>query len=238
MMLSEKYKELARQISDIPIPFGEKIKQIIPFDNLAIRRDLPKILSLTAVIAFIHASNRTRIQDNVGENFIVGSFAETEKRFTYSLLAEPEDFVEALNIAGSAIKQTINKVNETSMKLYGQIIGLYENKAYNFSTLDGEERVAGVTTKEVAKQIGKSENRARELMAQLESAGYLLRDRSTKEHKFVPTGIKFSEIKIEGLAYTKEDQDAWITEQIARHGHRLTVIAPPWNGDRVEDDTK
>jgi hypothetical protein len=238
-VLAEKYRQLAWQISDIIIPFGDKLKKIIPSENLTIRRDLPKILSLTAVIAFVHASNRYRVQDNVGSNFIVGAFGETEKRFKYSIIADPDDFREALEIAGSAIKQTLNKVNETSMNLYGKILEMYDGKTYECATLDGNSRVQGLVIKEIAAKIGKSANRTRELIAQLEEGGYLIRDRTAKEHAFVPSGKKFDDIKVEELTFTKEEMDIWVLEQTARHGQRLEVI-PPSSCDNweIENDTK
>lgn len=235
----EKYRQLAHQIKDIALPFGDKLKGKIPVENLTIRRDLPKILSLTAVIAFIHSSNRHRIQYNEGENFITSSFGDTEKRFMYTILAEPDDFKEALQIAGVAIKQTLNKVNETSMKLYARIIELYDSKTYATSTLDGDGKVLGVTVKDVAEKTRKSENRTRELMAQLEHADYLIRDRSEKVHRFVPTGKKFTEITIDDLTFSKVELDEWILKQTARHGQKITVIPPPsCNNLENENDTK
>jgi len=224
--LAEKYRQLAWQISDIIIPFGDKLRKIIPNENLTIRRDLRKILSLTSVIAFIHAANRYRVQDNKGADFLVDQWGKTEKRFMYSIIADPEDFREALEIAGSAIKQTLNKINEASMNLYGKILEMYGTKTYKEGTLDGNTRIEGLTTKEIAEAIKKSTNRTRELMAQLEEGGYVIRDRTFKEHTFIPTGKKFDEIKVDELSFTKEELDAWVTEQTARHGQRLEIVAP------------
>jgi hypothetical protein len=236
--LADKYKELAQQISDIVIPFADKLIKAIPCENLTIRRDLPKILSLTSVIAFIHASNRYRIQYSEGENFVVGPFGETEKRYKYTIIADPEDFKEALEIAGTTISQTINKVNETSMKLYGKIIEIYDKNSYNNATIDGSNRIEGVTVKEVAKEIDKSMNRTRELMSQLETGGYLIRDRTAKEHTFIPTGQKFSEIKVDELSFSRDELESWKLEQIARHGQKLTLIEPPCYTKESENDTK
>lgn len=236
--LTEKYRELAQQVDDIVIPFADKLKKIIPCENLTIRRDLPKILSLTSVIAFIHASNRYRIQHNEGANFLVGPFGETEKRYKYTIIAEPDDFKEALEIAGTTISQTINKVNETSMKLYGKIIEIHDQKSSSNATLDGANRVEGVTVKEVGGKIGKSVNRTRELMSQLESSGYLIRDRTTKEHNFTPSGQQFSEIKIDDLTFPKEEREAWWLEQVARHGQKMTMIEPPCLTKEPENGTK
>ncbi|MGQ0795141.1 MAG: DNA primase [Nitrosopumilaceae archaeon] len=235
--LVEKYRELAWQVRDIVLPFAEKLKGKIPCENLTIRRDLPKILGLTAVIAFVHASNRYRIQYPGGTDFLVGSFGETEKRFQYTIIAEPEDFKEALVIAGAAIKQTLNKVNEVSMNLYARILEMYDNKTYN-STPDQSGKPEGLTVKEVAEKMVKSENRTRELMNQLEQAGYLNRDRTSKEHKFIPTGKKFSDLDIEELTFTKEEFEDWKNREIARHGHTLTVIEPSCHVEESKDVTK
>lgn len=236
--LAEKYQELAHQINDIVIPFADKLKKIIPCENLTIRRDLPKILSLTAVIAFVHVSNRRRIQYNDGENFIVGPFGETENKYKYTIVAEPEDFKEALEIAGTTISQTINKVNETSIMLYGKIMDIYDQSTYSDLSLDGSKRTEGVTVKEVAEKIGKSVNRTRELMSQLESSGYLIRDRSTKVHSFIPTGQKFSEIKIDDLTFSVEELEDWKIEQMAKHGQKLTLIESSCQAKESENDTK
>lgn len=235
--LFEKYRELGWEVKDIVLPFAKNLKGKIPCENLTIRRDLTKILSLTAVIAFIHASNRYRIQYNNGIDFLVGSFGETEKRSQYTIIAEPEDFKEALEIAGSAIKQTLNKVNEVSMNLYAKILEMYDSKTYN-STLDQNGKPEGLTVKEVAEKIGKSENRTRELMNQLEQAGYLNRDRTSKEHKFIPTGKKFSDLDIVDLTFTKEEFEAWKLRETSRHGHILTVIEPSCHAEECKDDTK
>jgi len=88
--LAKAYKFLAKQTRDIVIPFGKKLQEYIPTSNLTIRRDLPKILNLTCAVAFVHASNRIRIQDNKGEEFIVDNYGKTEKRFTYAIVAEPK----------------------------------------------------------------------------------------------------------------------------------------------------
>jgi len=236
--LFEKYRKLSWQIKDVVLPFAAKLNGKVPCENLTIRRDLPKILSLTAVLAFIHASRRRRIQYPEGKHFIVGSFAETEERNQYTIIAEPEDFKEALKIAGTTIKQTLNKVNQVSMDLYAKIIELYDNKLYNNPTLDENGKVPGVTIRDVSEKIGKSPNRTRELMAPLEQAGYLTRDMTQKVHRFIPTGKKFTEINIYDLSFTEAEFEEWYNREIAKRGHSLTVIEPPCNQEVIKDDTK
>lgn len=236
--LFEKYRELAWQVKDIVLPFAEKLKDKIPCENLTIRRDLPKILSLTAVIAFMHASNRYRIQYSGGINFLVGTFGETEKRLQYTIIAEPQDFLEALNIAGSAILQTLNKVNEVSIKLYAKLLELYDSKMYTNPTLDQNGRPEGLIVKEVAEKVGKSENRTRELLHQLEQAGYVNRDRSSKEHRFIPTRKEFSDLKLDDLTFSEEEFENWKNRETSRHGQSLRIIDPSCYNGEVNNDTK
>jgi predicted transcriptional regulator len=214
-ILAGTYKKLAHRITDIIIPFGDKLLDRIPTADITIRRDLQKILNLTAVIAFIHASNRIRIRDNVGQHFIVGSFAETEKRYTYALIAEPSDFKEAFEIAGTTIKQTLNKINESSMQIYNAFL-----KVYN-------ENLDGVKIKQIAKELRLSDNRARELVNQLLNSGFLSREKtSSREYLYFPTEKKFEEIQTNDIAFTKEDLDNWIETQIRNHADRLEILRP------------
>lgn len=231
--LANAYKGLAHQITDIIIPFANKLLDRIPTGNLTIRRDLAKILNLTAVIAFIHTSKRIRIQDNDGKHFIVDQWANTEKRYTYALIAEPSDFKEALAIAGTTIKQTLNKLNESSMEIYDKFIQVYDSKQYENGTLDGalSPSKEGVTVREMASKLKKSDNRTRELMNQLWSGGYLSREKTkSREYVYFPTEKKFDDINVEDIEFTKEELDQWTENQVDKHVEKLTVLYPK---DRV-----
>ena len=89
---SKTYKEFAHQIRDISIPFMDRLIDVIPTSNVTIRRDLPKILNLACVIAFIHFPFRTKIRNNDGEHFIQDQWGKTEKNYTYTIIVEPSDF--------------------------------------------------------------------------------------------------------------------------------------------------
>ncbi|MGI0047703.1 MAG: DNA primase [Nitrosotalea sp.] len=232
--LVEIYKGLCHQITDIIIPFGKKIMDRIPTKQITIRRDLQKILNLTCVITLLHASNRIRIQDMDGKNFIGGSFGETEQRYTYALIAEPSDFKEALEIAGSTIKQTLNKLNESSMEIFAKIKqACYEKANGNKTqeTLDPLTAEEGVTVKEMATILKKSDNRTRELMNQLWDAGFLHREKlKSKEYTYYLTEKEFEKIDVNDIEFTQEELQKWIKEQTSMHHEKLRVLYP---GDSV-----
>jgi len=227
--LANVYKGLAHQITDVIIPFADKLIDRIPTANLTIRRDLAKILNLAAVIAFIHASNRIRIQDNDGKDFIIDQWANTEKRYTYALIAEPSDFKEALAIAGTTIKQTLNKLNESAMEIYDKFIQVYDSKQYENGTLDGvlTPTKEGVTVREMAAKLKKSDNRARELLNQLWSGGYLSREKTkSRENMYFPTEKKFDDITVDDIEFTKEELESWLKQQIGKHSDKFEGIYP------------
>lgn len=213
--LAQIYKDLAKQITDIIIPFGDKIKDRIPTKNLEIRRDLQKVLNLTSAIAFTHASNRIRIRDNNGKTFLTDNFGDTEKRFTYALIATPEDFKEAMEVGGETIKQTLNKLNKSSMDVYKTLVDLYADDT------------VGVSVKDMSKELTLSQNRARELLNQLLNSGYATRERSSsREYLYTPTEKKFADIPVEDITFTRDELDQWILDQIGEHSDHLEVLYP------------
>jgi predicted transcriptional regulator len=232
--LVEIYKGLSHQIIDIIIPFGKKIMDRIPTSQITIRRDLQKILNLTCVIAFLHASNRIRIQDVDGQSFLAGSFAEVEKRFTYALIAEPSDFKEAIEIAGSTIKQTLNKLTESSMDIFQKIKqACYQKSSENRTqqTLDTPSDEEGITVKEMAVILKKSDNRTRELMNQLWNSGFLHREKTkSKEYLYFLTDKEFEKISVDDIEFTSQELDQWVKEQTDMHREKLKVLQPSDSG--------
>ena len=232
--LAKTYKHLAHRIRDIVIPFGYKLEQQIPTFDLTIRRDLSKILNLTSVIAFMHASNRIRIVNNDGENFIKDTFGNTEKLYTYAIVAEPSDFKEALEIGETTIKQTLNKANKSSMEIYDVFLDLWRQKVESNSvsgqnsTLDGSDSTdVAVTIKEISKTVHLSPNRTREYINQLYRAGFVNIDKnSNREFEYSPTGKKFEKIDIEKLEFTKEELENWLGQQTEKHSDKLEVVYP------------
>lgn len=232
--LVQIYKMLSHQITDVIIPFGKKIMERIPTKQITIRRDLQKILNLTCVISFLHASNRIRIQDLEGKEFITGSFGESESRFTYALIAEPSDFKEALEIAGSTIKQTLNKLNESSMEVFEKVKQACTEKTFGNKiqeTLDPTSEEEGITIKEMATRLGKSDNRTRELLNQLLNSGFLHREKTkSKEYTYYPTDKEFEKIGVDDIEFTTEELGRWIKEETCMHTDKLQVLYPDDSG--------
>ena len=217
--LAKMYKGIAHQITQIIIPFGSKIENRIPINDITIRRDLQKILNLTSVITFLHCANRIRIQDNEGKEFIQDQFGKTEKHYTYTLVAEPSDFKEALEIAGKTIKQTLNKLNDSSMQVYSKFLEVFED-----NNKDSAE-MQGIKVKDMAKVLKKSDNRTRELMNQLWNSGFLSRDETGKTKLFFPTEKQFEDIKTDDIEFSKEELIKQIKEQIG-DSSKLSILYP------------
>ena len=217
--LAKLYKTIAHQITQIIIPFAHKIENRIPIHDITIRRDLQKILNLTSVIAFLHCGNRMRVQDNDGSDFIKDQYGKTEKHYTYSLIAEPSDFKEALEIAGKTIKQTLNKLNDSSMQVYSKFVELYKDNNKDSSDYQG------IKVKDMAKALRKSDNRTRELLNQLWSSGFLGRDDKGKTNLYYPTEKQFEDIKTDDIEYSKEELIDQIKEQIV-DSSKFSILYP------------
>ena len=217
----KQLKKMAQHTEGILIPFADKLDSIIP-KHLEIRRDLAKILNLTCVIAFIHGLNRPYLQDNKPKHFLTDSFGSTEKEYTYWIVAKPEDFIEALEIAGQTIKQTINKTSTKQMQLLSLVKKLYsENCALE---------ARGVKVKEVVKTSGYSENRAREILNWLANSGFLTKDDINKENQYFPTEKKFSDLEATNIAFTQEEFASWLKIELESLGERYSLVGS-WDGD-------
>lgn len=215
--LYKKYKKMAHHVNGILIPFSEKLQEVMP-KNVEIRRDLKKILNLTCSIAFIRGLRRRTLADTKPQHYLADSCGKTEKRDTYYIIAEPEDFIESLEIADSTIKQTMNKVNHTAMKIYEVVTRLSNEKE--------KEYKSGVTVKEVSNEVGLSENRTREYLTYLENNGYVIRDRNEKEHRFHQSTKEFSDIKSSALTFTEEEFQTWLKKTIEGNENRFHLLVP------------
>jgi len=209
-------RKMAQHVDGIVIPFAHKLKDIIP-KNLEIRRDLPKILNLTCIIAFIHGLNRPHLRDENGRNFFNDQWGKTEKEYTYQIIALPEDFIEAVEIAGATLNQTINKSSQKLMEVHRLLKKKYDEKI-------GEE--LGITVLELAPLVGLSENRTREYLKELVEKGFAYKDESEKIYKYCPTEKKFSQLNPSNIIFSKEELQDWIKDQIRGKEDRFSVVMP------------
>ena len=198
--ISQTYKEVSKQFKGIYIPFADKIKELIPSVNLTMRRDLPKILNLTCVIAFLNFAKRKKIPFDGGQYFYDN--LKAHKMSSYYLIADPEDFKQALQIGGETIQQTLNKINTSSMDIYKI-----------FMTLYNENPLGGVTTSDLKTKTNLSQNRVGELLKQLYDMGFLRRDKEGKEYRYFPTEKKFENIKVDDITFTEEELGLWLESQ-------------------------
>jgi predicted transcriptional regulator len=198
--ISQTYKEVSKQFKGIYIPFADKIKELIPSVNLTMRRDLPKILNLTCVIAFLNFAKRKKIPFDGGQYFYDN--LKAHKMSSYYLIADPEDFKQALQIGGETIQQTLNKINSSSMDIYKI-----------FMTLYNENPLGGVTTSDLKTKTNLSQNRVGELLKQLYDMGFLRRDKEGKEYRYFPTEKKFENIKVDDITFTEEELGLWLESQ-------------------------
>jgi len=202
--LAKFYKQLAkmaRRTEMVLIPFADKMKGKLPH-KLEIRRDLSKILNLTCVIAFIHAQNRDRFVTT--KPLLSDQWGNTEDSEFYYFIAKPEDFDEAVEIAGDTIKQTLNKSSHRLMAVQSLLRKLFNDK----SLLDEQ----GTIVKEFRGPTGLTDNRIREYLNELVNRGFAWRDDSDKEYKYYPEDQKFKEVDATDLKYTDLEYKDWITE--------------------------
>ena len=198
--ISQIYKEVSKQFKGIYIPFSNKIKDMIPSINVTMRRDLPKILNLTCVIAFLNFTKRQKIPFDGGQYFYDN--LKANKMSSYYLVAKPEDFKQALKIGGETIQQTLNKINSSSMDIYKIFMELFN-----------EDVLGGVTVSDVSKNAQKSQNRTGELLKQHYDMGFLSRNKEGKEFRYFPTEKKFENIHAEEIDFSEEELDLWLKSQ-------------------------
>ncbi|MDA1347200.1 MAG: DNA primase [Crenarchaeota archaeon] len=197
-ILVEHYERYSRTIDNIYLPYSNQIDSVIPSNTVEFRRDLKKILNLTSTIAFIHYQNRIHIRDNNGKNIIKDQYGNTEKTYSYSIISDIADFNEALEIGQQAIKQTMNKVNESTLDVL-QVVRERNN-------LNNNE---GIGLSDVAKELHLSESRTREKLNQGREAGLIVSKREGHAYCYFPSEKNIELIKPNDIDFTKEDVEKW-----------------------------
>lgn len=214
-------KTMAQHVDAIVIPFADKLKDILP-KNLEMRRDLKKVLNLACIIAFIHALNRDCFRSRNKKHFFTGDSLETDEQNTFVIVVKPEDFLHAMEIAGDAIKQTINKSSQKLIEIDSILRAKFSAKTLN--------QQGGLTVKELMKELGLSENRTREYLNQLCDKGLAWKDDSQKEHLYFPSEKKFSDLDPSQMVFSDEEYRKWIKKQEESMGDEY-VFVPSCEGD-------
>jgi len=201
-------KNAAHMVESIVIPFADKIK--VP-NNLEMRRDFDKILDITAVIAFINFRNRDRLQNKTPEQLLCSVYGETEPIHKGVIIARPEDYVVARDIAGSSIKRTINKASLKTREIFEVL-----KKLANESTLED----TGISLKQITETLGKyPETTVRDHLKTLRNNGFVIRDETTREFRYFPIDKKFNELTNTSINYTPEAYLEWLKQVLEPHTH-------------------
>jgi len=211
--LVEIYKKRSREIESVIIPYGPKLEKLFENANVELRRDLKKILNLTCVIAFSHFANRKAISEVMR---VAKNQYELEEEFHYHLLADVEDFQEALKIGKDVIKQTMNKVNSTTISII-EIV----------KQLDNLSNGNGCEISQISNELGYSQNRMRELMKQGIEAGLILTKRNEhNKYSYFPSVKPIQTVLDNSIEFTEDEFDEWLESMTSEQGHKYELKEP------------
>ncbi len=207
------YQELAKTTDGVIIPFLDKIVNQMPTSKHEIRRDFSRIIQLCKVITFCHSVIRKRIKDNVGKTMIKDSFGKTEKTYSYTVIAELDDFKEALEIGKDTITQTLNKLDEKSIKVFD-------------SVRDMSQKGEIANAKNVSLNVGLSQNRTGDYLRNLMSNGFLTRDKVERDFVYSPTKKELEKIDFQDIEFTDKDLETWFNENYSKENDRFEIVNP------------
>jgi len=211
--LTAIYKKRAREIKSVIIPYGPKLEKLFQNANMELRRDLKKILNLTCVIAFSHFARRKALAEVVT---VPKDSFEVQKEYHYHLIADVEDFEEAIKIGKDVIRQTMNKVNSTTIQII-EIVKQLDNLS------DGN----GCEISQISNEMGYSQNRMRELMKQGIEAGLVLTKRNEhNKYSYFPSAKPIQTVLDNSVEFTDSEFDEWLESITSEQGHKYELKEP------------
>ncbi len=211
--LTAIYKKRAREIKSVIIPYGPKLEKLFQNANMELRRDLKKILNLTCVIAFSHFARRKALAEVVT---VPKDSFEVQKEYHYHLIADVEDFEEAIKIGKDVIRQTMNKVNSTTIQII-EIVKQLDNLS------DGN----GCEISQISNEMGYSQNRMRELMKQGIEAGLVLTKRNEhNKYSYFPSAKPIQTVLDNSVEFTDSEFDEWLEGITSEQGHKYELKEP------------
>ena len=211
--LASFYQELAKETTEVIIPFLDKIANQIPTKQHEIRRDYSRIIQLCKVIAFSHSVIRKRIRDNKGKTMLKDQYGKSEKVFTYTVIAELDDFKEALEIGKQAIQQTLNKLDEKSIMVLDSVRNIIA-------------RGDIANSKNVSLETGLSQNRSGEYLRNLYNNGFLTRDKLEREYVYATTKKELETIDFQNVTFTNQELEAWFIKNYSIEKDRFEIRNP------------
>jgi DNA-binding MarR family transcriptional regulator len=103
-LLAGFYEEMAEKVTDILIPFGSKLSEILP-KYLQMRTNITRIIQITKLMAFVNLQNRKWLvtnEDNVIKNYLV---------------ADIDDFNQAIKMMDKIMTESNSDLSQGSLKL-------------------------------------------------------------------------------------------------------------------------
>ena len=205
------YQELAKTTTGVIIPFLDKIVNQMPTKQHEMRRDYSRIIQLCKVIAFSHSVIRKRIRDNKGKTLFKDQYGKSEKVYTYTVIAELDDFKEALEIAN--LQQTLNKLDEKSIKVLDCV-------------KDMKARGDLANTKNVSLEVGLSQNRTGEILRNLMTNDFLNRDKLEREYVYDLTKKELETIDFQNVTFTNQELETWFIKHYSTEDDRFEIVNP------------
>jgi len=195
---------------EVLIPFAGQLAKKFPSKSVKARRDFKKLLFIIGAVAFLHQLQR--------------SIVYKEKVFQY-VVALPVDFLMAWEVAEEGMKETLMNIQKRSL----EVLELFK-----------DPYVEGLTSRQVATKTRLSQNRGREILNNLVDFGYLVKDRTKKEHMFVlkeniDVNGMISDFETSCLSFDENKFEEWLVEQNLKTRHRVwtTRYVNPITGEEL-----
>jgi len=152
------------------------------------RRDFKKLLYIIGSVAFLHQLQRPIVYKAKNRQYIV---------------ALPVDFLIAWEVAEQGMKETLMNIQKRSL----DVLELFKNP-----------HIEGFTSRQIATATRLSQNRAREILNGLVDFGYLVKDRSQKEHLFslkgnIDADNTISDFETSCLSFDEKKFEEWLNSK-------------------------
>jgi len=187
--------------NEVLIPYADQLARAFPTKSVKARRDFKKLLFIIGSVAFLHQMQRPIVYKAKIRQYIV---------------ALPIDFLIAWEIAAEGMKETLMNLQKRSI----EVLELFK-----------DPHVESLTSRQVAQKTRLSQNRAREILNGLVDFGYLVKDRSKKEHAFslrknIDVDGTISDFETSCFSFDEKKFEEWLIEKNLKT--RYKVWAASW----------
>jgi predicted transcriptional regulator len=194
--IDDKCWELGQHVKEVKIPFASRLEQGLP-KILSMRRGTDRILSLVSAIAFVKAALGMRPQAKLKDS--------THKRGTY-IIALPEDLTDAIYCLGEAFADSLTY-------FFGRSKQIYEELCKNTCA----------SSRDVARVLKISQNRAREYLNSLVDLGYATKTKDKGIYQYEAKPHDSSTLKLQAT-YTEPELQQWYQQQFPNNDDVELII--------------